>query len=100
MVAAVPGERTALAWQRTGWTALGAGALVLHAAPSWPGLVAGVLLLVSGVLCTALVAPARLRGLAAAGSAGHGVAVPGLVTVATVVLLLVGALAVAAVLVG
>ncbi|MBW0117896.1 DUF202 domain-containing protein [Pseudonocardia abyssalis] len=94
VVAAAAGERTALAWQRTGWTALGAGALVLHAAPGGPGAVAGVMLLVSGVLCSAVVAPSRMRRLRAASMTGRAVAVPAVVATVTAVVVLVGVLAV------
>lgn len=98
MAAAVPGERTALAWQRTGWTALAAGGLILHAAPGWPGAAAGIVLLVGGIACTALVAPLRLRALAAASAAGRAVAAPGAAAATAAVVVLVGLLAVGAVL--
>lgn len=94
MVAAAAGERTALAWQRTGWTALGAGALVLHAAPGGPGAVAGVILLVSGVLVSAVVAPLRMRMLVTAATTGRAAAIPAVVATVTAVVLTVGALAV------
>jgi uncharacterized membrane protein YidH (DUF202 family) len=96
--AVVAGERTALAWQRTGWTAIGAGAVVLHAAPSWPGIVAGVMLLVSGVLCSAVVAPSRMRVLAGSDADGRGVAAPAAVAGVSAVVLVVGVLAVVTVL--
>lgn len=96
-MAAVPRERTALSWQRTGWTMLGAGAVVLHALPGVPGVVDGVVLLLAGVLCSAVVAPLRMRALAASDAADRPVAVPAVVVALTVLVVLVGTLAVVAI---
>ncbi len=59
-------ERTALAWQRTGLAAIGVGALLVHAAvssphriPLWPGIV----LMMSGALAAAVLAPLRYRSV-------------------------------------
>ncbi len=98
MVDGVPGERTALAWQRTGWTACAAGALVLHAAPAGPGAVAGGVLLAAGVLCVVVMAPTRLRSVAAALADERPVAAPGVTTVVTATVVLVGVLAAGALL--
>lgn len=59
----VPGahvERTVLAWQRTGLTALATGLLAVRAGFG----AAGIALAVAGALGVAVVAPLRLRALA------------------------------------
>ncbi len=53
-------ERTALAWQRTGLSALGVGALLVHA-ESGTDPIPGVLLMAAGVLTAAVLAPLRYR---------------------------------------
>lgn len=54
-------ERTALAWQRTGLSAVAVGALLLHthAGQQLPG----VVLLAVGALSAAVLAPTRYRGI-------------------------------------
>lgn len=59
-------ERTALAWQRTGLTLLGLGALTLHGHDSrlsLTSLVSGVLAVLTGVALAAVVAPLRYRAI-------------------------------------
>ena len=66
-------ERTALAWQRTGLTASAVGALLVHADPvsPWPG----VVMLATGTVVAAVVAPRRyvrtLRAVRAGASVGR-----------------------------
>jgi zinc transporter ZupT len=64
VVDGVPGERTAPARQRTGWTATATAALTLHAAPTGAG--AGAVLLTAGVVCAAVLVTAVLVGVLAA----------------------------------
>ncbi|WP_300007512.1 DUF202 domain-containing protein [Pseudonocardia sp.] len=76
-------ERTALAWQRTGLSAAAVGLLAVHAHPAghpvppWPGL----LLLATGGMLAAVVAPIRYLHVERATRAGNGplssAAVPG-----------------------
>lgn len=54
-------ERTALAWQRTGLSAVAVGALLLHTHPGHQ--LPGLLLLIVGALSAAVLAPARYRGI-------------------------------------
>lgn len=98
MADGVPGERTALAWQRTGWTAVGAAALILHATPTGAGTAAGAVLLTAGVVCAAVLAPRRRRAIAAAVAAGRPVTAPAAAALVTVTAVLVGVLAAVAVL--
>jgi uncharacterized membrane protein YidH (DUF202 family) len=66
-------ERTALAWQRTGLSAVVVGALLTQIGPGgqplppWPGL----LVVVFGVAAAALVAPLRYAGVLRAARAGR-----------------------------
>ncbi len=78
-------ERTALSWQRTGLTAVTVGALAIRTTAP----VAGVVLVLAGVLAAGVVAPVRYarirRGATAAPGLLLGTAALVLVTLAAIV---------------
>lgn len=71
-------ERTALAWQRTGLSAIAVGALLVHTHPERYALslLPGVLLMMSGTLSAAVFAPLRYRRIVRAVRARHSPAEP------------------------
>ncbi len=67
-------ERTALAWERTGFGLVGVGALLVHEGRSRAEaaqLAVGVAVMVLGATTSVVVAPRRYRGIAAQVRAGH-----------------------------
>lgn len=67
-------ERTALAWERTGFGLVGVGALLVHEGRSSPAvaqLAVGATVMALGAATSIVVAPRRYRRIAAEVRAGH-----------------------------